>query len=94
VGKELILVIIQFDIQNEMMVATKIYSFFRPLTSDKDHVNHPSLLGLAVLIAFVAVLWNHQELIEELLVVFIVLYSLRLALAEAVREGKVLPLRR
>jgi hypothetical protein len=46
------------------------------------------MLGLSVLIAFVSVIWNHQELIEELLAVFVLFYSLRRALAVS------LPLRR
>jgi hypothetical protein len=43
---------------------------------------HPSLIGLATLIAFVAVVWyGEQELLEELVAVFVLFFSLRLSTA-------------
>jgi hypothetical protein len=40
---------------------------------------HPSLLGLSLLIAFVSIVWFHeQELLEELTTVFVFFYCLRL----------------
>lgn len=37
-----------------------------------------SLFGLSVVIAFVALMWGHQELLEELAAVFVLFYSYRL----------------
>lgn len=42
---------------------------------------HPSLIGIGYLIAVVVLVWNHQEMIEELLSVFALFYSGRLYLA-------------
>lgn len=42
---------------------------------------HPSLIGIGYLIAVVALVWNHQEMIEELLSVFALFYTGRLYLA-------------
>lgn len=40
---------------------------------------HPSLIGLGALIAFVSIVWyQEQELLEEMLAVFVLFYSLRI----------------
>lgn len=40
---------------------------------------HPSLIGLSLLIAFVAIVWySEQELLEELMAVFVLFYSVRI----------------
>jgi hypothetical protein len=40
---------------------------------------HPSLLGLGLLIGFVAVVWFHEEeLLEEMMAAFVLFYSLRI----------------
>jgi hypothetical protein len=40
---------------------------------------HPSLIGLSLMIAFVAIVWyREQELLEELMAVFVLFYSFRI----------------
>jgi len=48
---------------------------------------HPSLIGLSLLIAFVAIVWYHeQELLEEMMAVFVLFYSIRIFTAFVPRQ--------
>ena len=66
-----IVVVVLFNVWMEYKQKLQPYSrLFLP---------HPSLLGLSLIIAFVAIVWYHeQELLEELVAVFILFYSLRI----------------
>jgi hypothetical protein len=49
------------------------------LTFNRLILPHPSLIGLGLLIAFVSIVWYpEQELLEEMMAVFVLFYSLRI----------------
>jgi hypothetical protein len=51
----------------------------RWLVINRLYLPHPSMIGLSLLIAFVAVVWyREQELLEEMVAVFALLYSIRI----------------
>jgi len=51
----------------------------RWLTFKRFALPHPSLIGLALVIAAVALVWyDEQEILEEMVAVFVLIYSLRL----------------